>query len=120
MPLGCRAARGCAAFVLGRYPKVEAGSVRATQRAAVSESGSIDRAMKCLLQPESVAILGCSSDLNRISGRPLKYFLQKGYKGRLYPVNPNQEEIAGLRCYPDVQAIPGPVDLAIVAVAAGL
>ena len=76
--------------------------------------------MRSLLQPRSVAILGCSSDLNRISGRPLKYFLAKGYKGRLYLVNPNQEEIAGLRCYPDVQAIPGPVDLAIVAVAAGL
>ena len=74
--------------------------------------------MKALLQPESVAILGCSSDLNRISGRPLKYFLEKGYPGRLYPVNPNQEEIAGLRCYPDVRAIPGTVDLAVVAVPA--
>jgi acetyltransferase len=50
----------------------------------------------------------------------LKYFLEKGYKGRLYPVNPNQQEIAGLRCYPDVQSIPEPVDLAIVAVPAAL
>lgn len=76
--------------------------------------------MKALLQPRSVAILGCSSDLNRIGGRPLKYFLEQGYQGRLYPVNPKQKEIAGLRCYPDVQAIPGTVDLAIVAVPAGL
>ena len=86
---------------------------------AAPEGRSIDGAMKALLQPQSVAILGCSSDLNRISGRPLRYFLEKGYKGRLYPVNPNQEQIAGLPCYPDVRAIPGPVDLAVVAVPAG-
>lgn len=79
-----------------------------------------ERAMKALLQPESVAILGCSSDLNRINGRPLRYFLEKGYKGRIYPVNPKQREIAGLPCYPDVLAVPGPVDLAVVAVPAAL
>jgi acetyltransferase len=78
----------------------------------------VEVAMKALLQPESVAILGCSSDLNRISGRPLKYFLEKGYRGRLYPVNPNQQEIAGVRCYADVRAIPDSIDLAVVAVAA--
>lgn len=74
--------------------------------------------MKALLQPDSVAILGCSSDLGRINGRPLKYFLEKGYQGRLYPVNPKHAQIAGLRCYPDVAAIPGPVDLAVVALPA--
>jgi len=92
--------------------------VQATKHAALPEGGCIDSAMKALLQPGSVAILGCSSDLSRISGRPLKYFLEKGYKGRLFPVNPNQEQIAGLRCYPDVRAVPGPIDLAVVAVAA--
>lgn len=81
-------------------------------------SRNVERAMKALLQPESVALLGCSGDLNRINGRPLKYFLAKGYKGRLYPVNPKQREIAGLPCYPDVLAVPGPVDLAVVAVPA--
>ena len=109
-----------AALVQGRDTKVQSGSEQTKAQAAGSESGNLYRAMKCLLQPESVAILGCSSDLNRIGGRPLKYFLQKGYKGRIYPVNPNQQEIAGLRCYPDVGAIPDPVDLAVVAVPAAL
>ncbi|TAK52543.1 MAG: CoA-binding protein [Betaproteobacteria bacterium] len=90
----------------------------AAQRSAVSAMQGARGAMQALLQPRSVAILGCSSDLNRISGRPLRYFLAKGYQGALYPVNPNQREIAGLRCYPEVGAIPGTVDLAIVAVAA--
>ena len=48
----------------------------------------------------------------------LKYFLEKGFKGRIYPVNPKYEEIAGLRCFPDVTAIPGTVDLAVVALPA--
>ncbi len=79
-----------------------------------------DRAITALLQPGSVAILGCSGDLARINGRPLKYFLQKGYKGRLYPVNPKYREIAGLTCYPSVTAIPEPVDLAVIALPAAL
>ncbi len=99
---------------------MEAGLARSTQPPGAHADAPSDRAMKALLQPESVAILGCSGDLNRINGRPLKYFLEKGYKGRLYPVNPNQREIAGLRCYPDVLAIPGDVELAVVAVPANL
>lgn len=75
---------------------------------------------KALLQPNSVAILGCSSDFRRINGRPLKYFLQKGYGGRLYPINPKHTEIAGLRCYPDVASVPGTIDLAVVALPASL
>ncbi len=78
------------------------------------------RTMKALLKPDSVAILGCSGDLERINGRPLKYFLEKGYKGRVYPVNPKHERIAGLRCYPSVAAIPEAVDLAVVALPAAL
>ena len=91
----------------------------AAQRDLTTASGD-DRAMKALLQPDSVAILGCSAEAERINGRPLKYFLEKGYNGRLFPVNPKYAEIAGLRCYPDVSAIPDPVDLAVVAVPAAL
>lgn len=87
---------------------------------AATNGADKERSLKTLLQPESVAILGCSGDPERINGRPLRYFLEKGYKGRLYPVNPKHEEIAGLHCYPDVAAIPGPVDLAVIALPARL
>lgn len=78
------------------------------------------RTMKALLMPDSVAILGCSGDLDRINGRPLKYLLENGYKGHIFPVNPKHERIAGLRCYPNVAAIPEAVDLAIIALPAAL
>jgi acyl-CoA synthetase (NDP forming) len=55
--------------------------------------------------------------------RPGQLFLQAlldpGYRGRIYPVNPNAQEILGLRCYPSVTSLPEAVDLAVIAVPAG-
>jgi len=71
-------------------------------------------------RPASIAILGASEDFVKISGRPLKFLLDKGYPGKIFPVNPKYKTVAGLPCYPTVTAIPEPVDLAIVAVPAAL
>lgn len=73
-----------------------------------------------MVRPESVAIIGASSDFRKVNGRPLKHLLEKGYKGRIYPVNPKYEEIAGLACYPGIRELPEVVDVAIIAVPAGL
>jgi acetyltransferase len=75
-------------------------------------------ALDRMLSPASIAILGASEDFVKISGRPLKFLLDKGYAGRIYPVNPKYDTLAGLSCYPTIGAIPAPVDLAIVAVPA--
>ena len=75
-------------------------------------------ALDRMLSPASIAILGASEDFVKINGRPLKFLLDKGYGGRIYPVNPKYDTLAGLRCYPTIGAIPEPVDLAIVAVTA--
>lgn len=71
-----------------------------------------------LLSPRSIAILGASSDYTKVNGRPLRYLLEKGYAGRIYPVNPKYERIGDLRCYPELSALPEAPDLAIVAVPA--
>jgi acetyltransferase len=73
-----------------------------------------------LLRPRSIAIVGASADFRKINGRPLKFLLDKQYAGTIHPVNPKYDRIAGLTCYPDAAAIPGDVDLAIVAVPAAL
>ena len=41
-----------------------------------------------LLAPRSIAIIGASEDFSRISGRPLKFLIDKNYGGAIYPVNP--------------------------------
>ena len=71
----------------------------------------------------SVAIIGASSDPLRIGGKPvaalLNNWLPRSPEGRIYPINPNREEIQGLKAYPSVRAVGETVDLAIIAVPAG-
>jgi acetate---CoA ligase (ADP-forming) len=73
-----------------------------------------------LLAPSSVAIFGASNDPSRISGRSLRYYREAGYKGGLYPINPTRDTVQGLKAYPDLAGVPGPVECAIIAVPAAL
>jgi acetyltransferase len=68
-------------------------------------------------RPDSIAIVGASLDLTSISGKPLKFLKEYGYKGNVYLVNPKYSEMHGLACYPSIMAIPGQPDLALFAVA---
>lgn len=71
-----------------------------------------------LINPGSIAILGASADRSRIGGAPLALSRHFHFGGQLYPINPKYTEIDGLRCYPDIEALPGPVDLLVLAVGA--
>ena len=42
--------------------------------------------------------------------------IEAGYAGKIYPINPKRAEVQGLKAYPDVGSIPGPCDVALVAV----
>ena len=68
------------------------------------------------LKPQSIAIIGASTDVDSINGRPLKYLLEKRYPGKVYPVNPKYESILGVKCYPDIMSVPEVPDLALIAV----
>jgi acetate---CoA ligase (ADP-forming) len=68
-----------------------------------------------LLAPESIAILGASEDSRSFGGRALRSLLENGYPGALFAVNPNRVSAFGLRCYRDIQDVPRPLDLAILA-----
>ena len=71
-----------------------------------------------MLHPRAIAVVGASADLAKINGRPLKHLIDKGYAGRILPVNPKYREIAGLACYADIASLPDDVDMAVVAVPA--
>jgi acyl-CoA synthetase (NDP forming) len=75
-------------------------------------------AIRSFLAPKSVAVIGASADERTMSGRPLVLLRQHDYRGDLYPVNPNRDEIGGLPCYRNVRDIPGEVELALVCVPA--
>jgi len=40
--------------------------------------------------------------------------LQLGYKGDIYPINPSYNEVLGIRAYPTVLDVEGPIDLAMI------
>ncbi len=71
-----------------------------------------------LFEPRAIAIYGASSDPTKIGGRPLDFLKGSGFDGALYPINPKAAQIQGLPAFATVSAVPGPVDLAIVAVPA--
>ncbi len=67
--------------------------------------------------PRSIAIVGASSDPERIGGRPLRFLIEAGFAGALFPVNTaGHAELQGRRAYASVLDIAAPVDHAIVAV----
>ena len=76
------------------------------------------KTLKALLEPRSVAVLGASDDPSKIGGMPLRYLRDYGYPGKVYAVNPTRDTVQGMQAYKTVTDIPGPVDMAIMAVPA--
>lgn len=73
--------------------------------------------MKSFFRPSSVAVIGASESEGSLGGQIIANLLH-GYQEPIYPVNPNYETIKGLRCFPTIDAIPGPVEMAIIIVPA--
>jgi len=71
--------------------------------------------LDALFEARSVAVLGASSDPLKIGGRPIKFLKVHGFAGAIHPVNPKAPEIQGLPAFPDLAAVPGPVDHAVIA-----
>ncbi|MCY1204333.1 Protein lysine acetyltransferase Pat [compost metagenome] len=71
-----------------------------------------------LLNPASIAVVGASGNAARIGGMPLAHLTKFGYRGAIYPINPKYEEVFGLRCWPDLEALPAAPDLVVLALAA--
>jgi acyl-CoA synthetase (NDP forming) len=67
-----------------------------------------------LIRPRSVAIIGASTDPQKLTGRPLLYLQKYGFRGAVYPVNPRYPSIAGYACYASVAELPEPPDVAMV------
>src|SRR6266850_2267419 len=47
-------------------------------------------ALRTVLNPKSVAVIGASENENKIGGRPLLYLSRHGYKGKVFPINPKR------------------------------
>jgi acetyltransferase len=70
--------------------------------------------------PAGVAIIGASTNPGKLSYGIVRNLTLYGYAGGIYPVNPKAGEILGLQAYPDVSTVPDPVELAVIALPAGM
>jgi predicted CoA-binding protein len=59
---------------------------------------------------KTVAIIGASSDRRKFGNRALRAFQRQGFT--VIPINPNEPEVEGLKTYPSVLDVPGPIDMA--------
>jgi acyl-CoA synthetase (NDP forming) len=71
-----------------------------------------------LFFPESVALIGASSDPERIGGRVLRFMLEGGYQGTIYPINKREALVQGLKAYKNITDVPGQVDQAVIIIPA--
>lgn len=73
--------------------------------------------MDFFLNPRSVAVIGAPRRTGRGSFNVIENLLGLGFKGQIYPVNPNTDSILGLKVYPSAKSLPLGIDLGIVIVA---
>lgn len=75
--------------------------------------------LEYMFHPRSIAVVGASNSIfspaTLMFLEPLQQF---GYKGNIYPVNPNTDSVSGLKAFPTIRDIPGPVDHVICAIPA--
>ncbi len=72
--------------------------------------------MESFFTPKSVALVGASATPGKIGNSILDALAKQDYKGKVYPINPKQKSILGIKCYPTVSAVPGKVDLVVISV----
>lgn len=74
--------------------------------------------LEALFSPKAVALVGASGRANNPFARPLKYLVDSGYQGHIFPVNSQYTELAGMKCYASLSALPEPIDLALLLIPA--
>jgi acyl-CoA synthetase (NDP forming)/GNAT superfamily N-acetyltransferase len=74
--------------------------------------------LRHIFQPGSVAVVGASRRPGTVGRAILHNIVTGGFAGQVYAVNPHARQVEGVDCVPSVADLPGPMDLAVVAVPA--
>ena len=69
-----------------------------------------------LLRPRIAAIYGASGDPKKNTGRPQRFLKTHGFTGEVIPINPNRDEVQGVRAYPTLADAPKGVEHALIMV----
>jgi len=80
-----------------------------TEAAAFMQLAPVEKIRSILSENSVIAVVGLSPKPTRPSNQVARYMQRAGY--RIIPVNPGQKEILGQKCYPDLLAVPHPIDI---------
>ncbi|MEL7637034.1 MAG: acetate--CoA ligase family protein [Anaerolineaceae bacterium] len=78
----------------------------------------MDPIINAVLKPKSIAVIGASTNPEKIGYKVVENLKNCGYQNPVYPINPDAEEILGYKCYPNIKDVPYVVDMAVVTVPA--
>lgn len=70
--------------------------------------------LRQVFESRSIAVVGASKDPSKAGHQVLRSLVTAGYMGKVYPVNPNENEILDLPCYSSISAIEEPLDLIVI------
>lgn len=73
------------------------------------------RHLDAFFQPNHVAFIGATNQPRKVGGVAMRNLIQGHFSGRVMPVNPKYESVAGLPCYANVESLPVTPELAIIA-----
>ena len=74
------------------------------------------RSVRDLLAPSSVAVIGASRKWGTVGHQLLEHIIEGGFTGPVYAINPEALELAGMLSFGRLSEVPGPVQLAVIAV----
>ena len=79
-----------------------------------------ENGLEGVFNPRTVAVIGASNQRGKWGYMLLEHIIAGDFKGEIYPVNPKGGEIQGIKAYPKIQDIAGPVDLAVIGIPAAI
>lgn len=102
-------------------PLISTRRIHNNNNQQVDRDDDREAALKQFFSPRSVAVVGASNAPSKVGHAVVSNLVEHGFAGQIYPVNPRAKAdtlISGRRAYPSLAAVPGAVELAVIAVPA--
>jgi len=74
--------------------------------------------LETFFKPKSIAVVGASKNSTKIGNAALKNILISDYECKVYPINPHEKEILGIKCYKNLADVPGKIELVLISIPA--
>ncbi|MDP3386984.1 MAG: CoA-binding protein, partial [Eubacteriales bacterium] len=74
----------------------------------------MDKRLNTLFNPENIAIVGASNNPQKAGSVIMKNLIKIGYPGKIFPININEESVAGIKCYKQLSDVEDTVEMVVL------